>query len=53
MHADPSVVRSALGPAVKLIRLQPALEQLIVAIWYKRKTTPETVSRVVSAVLER
>lgn len=49
----PSVVRSALGPAVKLIRVQPALEQLIVAIWYKRKTTPETVSRFVSALLER
>jgi DNA-binding transcriptional LysR family regulator len=49
----PSVARSALGPAVKLIRLQPALEQLIVAIWYKQKTTPETVSRFVSALLEK
>jgi DNA-binding transcriptional LysR family regulator len=49
----PSVARSALGPAVKLIHLQPALEQSIVAIWYKQKTTPETVSRFVSALLEK
>jgi len=49
----PSVARSALGPGVKLIHLQPALEQSIVAIWYKQKTTPETVSRFVSALLEK
>jgi DNA-binding transcriptional LysR family regulator len=49
----PGVARSALGPAVKLIHLQPAAEQSIVAIWYKQKTTPKPVSRFVSALLEK
>jgi DNA-binding transcriptional LysR family regulator len=49
----PSVARRALGPGVKLIHLQSAPEQSIVAIWYKQKTTPETVSRFVSALLEK